>query len=303
MTENLPASHRAEALSTALHEGLDRYLSDCRDRMPELLRTSLGLENCLRMQSRHVLRDLVCNPLNMLWAIPYLSIRKILEIFDKLGLEFAKVLMPTIPRAARTEFQKEVEQRIVRELFRLVPAPGGRTAFADAMERDERFREFFATEEWAQLRNQTEKEIRKLVTDYCNTQNGFNDLAASTAILLAAQYFFGDRSLDVFAMGRRWAALWARREAVSHFFLGRKIGHEFYKIVHPPAPTANQVYLATGIALAILAAFSTLVNVVSFPAQNMFGIQNKQLDKLLGSVEDKVLLKFTKALRKQSLFG
>jgi hypothetical protein len=294
MTEN-PA--KSSPLALALHEGLEHYLRERRERIPELLRGPLGIENCLRMQSRHVLRDLFCNPLNTLWAIPYLSIRKVLEMFEKFGMEFAKLLLPTIPRAARTEFQKEVERRIQLDLFGLPLDQREPSALAAAFERDERFREFYATEEWHELKKQLEKELRHLVTEYCNTQNGFNDLAASGAIVVAAQTFFGDRSLDVFMMGRRWAALWSRRKAVDHFFLGKKIGHEFYKVVHPPPPTAHQIYFATGIALAILAVFSTIVNVVGYPVQSQLGIQERQLGRLLDSAEDKILLALAKSLR------
>jgi hypothetical protein len=281
-------------LARSLHESLEKYLRERKERIPALLAGPLSMENCVRMQWRHVQGDLFCNPLNTIWAIPYLSLRKFLEVFEKLGMDSAKVIIPAIPRAARTAFQKEVERQIANELFGLA---GDRTALAAGLESDGCFREYFGTPEWAELRARAEGEVRHLVTEYCNTQTGFNDLASSTAILLAAQTFFGDRSLDVFMMGRRWAALWSRQKAEQHFFLGKKIGHAFYRVVHAPAPTTGQVVLATGIALAILAVFSTFVNIVSYPVQSRLGFQTKQLEKLLSTAEDKLLLLLTKGLK------
>lgn len=289
------AETQSQALAAALREGLERYIQTRKERVPRFIDQALSLQNCIKVQGRHFLKDLALNPVNTLWAIPYISIRKVLEAGEKLGWEGANLMLPTIPRSARTDFQKEMERLIQVELFGLPTDGAAQSELAKALEHQDGFRGFYASTEWRDLKAQSESDVRHAVTEYCNTQNGFNDLGCSTAILICAQYFFGDRSLDLFAMGRRWAALWRHQEAVKQFPLGHKLGRFFYKVVPPPPPTSNQVYLATGIALGLLAVFSTLINIFGFPARTALGFQTAQLAKLIQNVEDKILLRLTKS--------
>ncbi len=98
-------------------------------------------------------------------------------------------------------------------------------------------------------------------------------------------------------MGRRWAAFWAREDAVKGFFLGKDLGRTFYSFVHPPPPTTPQVFMATTIGLVLLALFSTGMSALSYPTRGKLGIEKKQLEKLIQSVEDKLILRFTKGLK------
>jgi hypothetical protein len=298
MTEN---SSSSTEVSACLQAGLLRYLAQREEKIGPVVKEGLSLESCLGLQSRSFLTDLVRYPVNTFWAIPYLTIRKVLDFGTNLGLEIAHSVLPMVPRALKTDFQKEVERMLSNELFGLSDQGAGGSELRRELEKDSRMKTFFSIPEWNDLCLRAESEIRKEITEYCQVQNGFTDLAASGAILGAAQYFFGDRSLDVFAMGRRWAGLWARREATSHFFLGRKVGHLFYQVVKPPPPTTNQVIIATMAALGLLAVFSSLINVLSLPVQSKFGFQEKQLRKLLRTVEDRLLLLFAKGLLERNV--
>ncbi|MGZ3684775.1 MAG: DUF6635 family protein [Bdellovibrionota bacterium] len=281
----------------ALQDSLFRYVESRRERIPGLLSQYLSLKECAKIQTRHFAKDLACNPLNTLWAIPYMSIRKVLEIFEKLGLELARSVIPMVPRAIKTDFQREVERLIQVELFGFPTEAIERSDLAKELDSHDEIRHYLASGQGRSLLAGAEADIRKEIAQYCEMQNGFTDLAASGGTILFAQTFFGDRSLDVFAMGRRWSALWARRKAEQHFFLGKRLGHEFYKVVHAPPPTTGQIYLATAAFLALLALFSTSVNVFSYPTRALAGLEKKQLEKLLQSVEDKLLLRFTKGTR------
>ena len=281
-------------LLPSLRAGLDAYIQSRRERVPAFIEKSLSLQNCAKVQARHFVKDVVLNPINTLWAIPYVAVRKVLEAGEKLGWEGANILIPAIPRSARTSFHKEMERTILVDLFGLDAVGSTKSELAHSLESRSDFKSVFDNPTWSALRAQIEGDVRACVSEYCNVQNGFNDLACSGGIVIAAQYFFGDRSLDLFAMGRRWAALWSHQRAVTKFPLGHKLGKLFYRVVPAPPPTSKEVYLATGIALGALAFFSTVVSVFGFPARNALGFQRPQIDKLIQSIEDKILLRLTK---------
>ncbi|HEY8277985.1 MAG TPA: DUF6635 family protein [Bdellovibrionota bacterium] len=284
-------------VSQALQESLETYIRARRERIPHLLEESLNLRKCAGIQGRYFAHDFFRNPLNTLWAIPYMSLRKILEIFEKFGVELARTIVPQIPRAWKTDFQREVERLIQVDLFGL---PLDRVSPSDLsleLGKHDALKAYVTSLECQNLLLQAETEIRKEVAAYCETQNGFTDLAASGGTLVFAQIFFGDRSLDVFTMGRRWASFWSRREAISHFVFGKKLGHIYYSFIRPPAPTTGQVWLATGIGLVLLALLSTTVSAFSYPVRGKLGLEKIQLEKLIQSIEDKLLLKFIKNAR------
>ena len=123
--------------------------------------------------------------------------------------------------------------------------------------------------------------MRSLIIAICKTASEI--FFSSFGIVLAAQYFFGNKSLDIFGIGKSWAGHWSKQKAESHFILGRKIGHLFYKVAPPPPPPSNDVWFATAMAIGMLAVFSTVVSILSYPVQNTLGFQQTQLEKLRNS--------------------
>jgi len=284
-------------LSAALQLSLDRYLAKRREIIPVQGEELMGLKSCWHIQRHHFLKDLIWNPLNTLWAIPYLSIRKVFEVGEKLGVEIAGTLLPKIPKSVKTGFQREMERKIQVELFGLSNHPGEKSELARELEKDELLRLLLAKPEWQEAVAEAEADIRKVIADFCTTHNGFTDLAASGGVLLVAQRIFRDSSLDIFGIARRWAGKWAKDKAVSNFVFGRKLGGWFYQVVPPPAATSKQIFWATTFSLALLSLFSTAVNILSYPVQNKIGFQKKQMDGLIQAVEDKLLLRFLKNLK------
>lgn len=283
----------AHALEGALH----RYLAARRQAIPKEWADIVRVENCRQIQRRHFFLDLFLNPLNTLWAIPYLTYKKFLEGAEKLGVDVPEAATSLVPKSFKTGFQREMERTLQTRLFALSGRGHPESALERELEKDEVIRAAIPKHELQVLAHQAEGDIRKAVADFCAVHNGFTDLAASVGMLWVGRKFFRDGSLDVFGFGRRIAAGWAREDAVKTFFLGEDVGDFWYGLAGAPEPSRKQRLIATALSMLMLAIFATVVNVLSYPVQNQLGFKKKQLDRLLRSVEDKVLLRFTKAAR------
>ncbi len=66
---------------------LDTYINEVNKLITIYLRDHLILKHCFRVQLRHLAKDFFRNPINVLWAIPYFSVRKALEILERMGLK------------------------------------------------------------------------------------------------------------------------------------------------------------------------------------------------------------------------
>ena len=282
----------------AVQTALDRYIESRQSRIEEFVAGHLDLRDCLAIQKRHLLADLVRNPVNAFWAIPSLSIRKGLEVSEKLGWAKASSLLPRVPQAFRTGFQMDVEKLIAQEIFGVNDI--GRSALARELEKEPGLKDQLTKNDFDELVGLAEAELKSEIRSYCTKQNGFTDLVASTGVVLFADKTFGDRTLDVFGLGRKFASMWARKDAENGFFLGKSLGRAFYSVAPPPPPTTTQVFVTTTVAILLLALFSTAVSVLSYPVQTKIGFRRKQLDLLVEGVGDKLLLKLTKHLKSQA---
>ena len=268
-------------------------MAERRERIPAQGDQLMSLENCWKIQKRHFLKDLLSNLVNTLWAIPYLSIRKVLEGLDKVGMEFAAGLLSKIPKSIKTEFQKEMERSIQSDFFGLRTELGERSDLAVILEHQADLKASMPGLELKVLIQEAEADIHQVVADFCTTRNGFTDLAASSGLVLVARRFFNDSSLNIIGISKRWAGQWARKDATSHFLLGPKLGKLYYQYAPAPPASSKEIFLATIYSIVILALFSTIVNILSYPVQNKLGFQKKQFQKLIQAVEDKLLLRFT----------
>ncbi len=76
----------------ALNEDIHVYFQGRRDLLKTFVDRHLGFKECIEIQKRTFFRDFLRNPVNALWAIPSLSIRKSLEVSAKLGWDTALTL-------------------------------------------------------------------------------------------------------------------------------------------------------------------------------------------------------------------
>lgn len=263
-------------------EFIDQYLNERKSRISLFLGEHLDQKECLKIQKEHLVKDLIKNPVNVMWAMPYFSIRKALEISEKLGFEKAGTLLKKVPRSLKTSYQKEIEQLVMEELFEI-----------SALET--RLREACDTDTARAVVN----DIKLSISQYCEKQNELSDLIASGLIVLMAQFTFGDKTLDLFGIGSKIASKYAHKKAAQNFFLGESVGDIFYKY-SPPAPNEKYIFLFTTMVLLFFALMTTVISVFSFPVQKRFGITEKQLNGLVESIHDRVLLTLVKDERKKA---
>lgn len=263
-------------------EIIEQYLSEKKLKIAVFLSSHLDNSECLRIQKRYLMQDLIRNPINVFWAMPYFSIRKGLEIAEKLGIDKAATLAKKIPKSFKTDYQKEIERVLIDELFEL-----------DSLEQKLQLTCTTA------LRKDLIQEIRSEIGLYCARQNEVSDLIASGVIVLLSHFTFGDKSLDLFGLGSKFANKWAYKKASSEFFLGETVGNVFYKF-SPPTPSDKHIYIFTSLVLIGFAILTTVIGVFSIPTQKRFGITSRQLHQLLDGIHDKLILKVAKSARERA---
>lgn len=258
---------------------VDHYIQERRSRIPLFLAAHLDNRECVRIQKRHLLKDLIRNPINVFWAMPYFSIKKTLEISEKVGFDQAGNLLQKIPRSLKTDYQREIERLVMQDLFEL---PELEAKLLGSCSPD-----FAKT---------LIKIIHLEIGQYCTRQNEVSDLLASGSIVLLSHLTFGDKSLDLFGLGSKIASKWAYKKAASNFFLGENLGRAFYRY-SPPTPSDKNVFLFTTLVLLAFALMTTVIGVLSFPTQKRFGITSRQLHGLVESINDRLLLTLAKDRR------
>lgn len=96
---------------------VENYLRGCRERVPFFLNHHFSLAQTWDLQKKTLVRDIPLGVVNALWSIPYLTLRKGLEILDKVGFAGAGNLMLRIPSGIRTDYQRKVERLIAGEIL------------------------------------------------------------------------------------------------------------------------------------------------------------------------------------------
>lgn len=280
----------------AFKKVLDRYMADRLQKVESLLHSRLGLEESFQIQKKSLWLDLILNTINALWAIPYLVIRKLMEVADKLGWEQGRLIFLKVPPSFPTGFQKQVETMIATEIFSLSPTAGNTVSLSREWGIDPALEATLTPEEKRKLFIGSEALIRQAIVEFCQKQNSITDLISSGGMVIIAQMAFGDRSLDLFGIGRRIASLWAKSEAESKFIFGRSLGKAFYSIAPPPPPTTGQVFLTTLVVLLALSLLSTAVGILSHPLQKKMGLRQKQMDNLVNVIGERLLVHFSKTI-------
>ena len=270
---------------------VDAYTESRKNKIDPFLKKHFDLKECFAIQKSHFKKDLVLNPINAILAIVFLSFRKAQEISEKLGWQGAVVFLQKFPLAVRTDFQKHMEVLVSEEIFGLA----GTDSFVSELKHE--LEKQAAIKVHPDLITLAEAETRAEIRAHFVKQNGFTDLFASLGILIIGKINFGDKSLDIFDIGKNFASRWARTDAERHFVFGKNMGKAFYSVARAPAPTATQILISTSVVILALALFSTLVSVLSYPIQKKLGFRKRQLELLVEAVSDRLLLKLSKQIK------
>lgn len=273
----------------ALEECIEQYIADCRNRVDGFVERHFSLQETIALQKQSLVSDLLCHPVNALWAIPYLFVKKLIEVMVKLGWRSGTDLITLVPTGLKTRYQREIEQLIAIELLDWPCTRGDRRAspsgLLEYMKRHKQVGPLLAAGAFSDEVLRELSDVPRLVAEHSAGRIVVLDIAATVLTLATGWLFFGDHSLGISGIGSLIAKNRAKEEAASTFMFGSSLGSGFYS-VFPPNPSFWQVRGATLIVGLSVTAMSLLVGLLSDPCLKRVGFQHPRLDVLIDAVED-----------------
>lgn len=272
-----------------LEDCIEQYIAGCRGRVDGFVDRHFSLQETIAFQKQSLASDLLCYPVNALWAIPSLFLKKLLEVPVKLGWRSGADLIGLLPGGLKTRYQKEIERLIAVELLEWPCTMGDRRVSLNGLlERITQHRQVGALLESGALSAEMLgdlSDIPRLVGEHSSSRALVLDTAATVLTLTAGWLFFGDHSLGISGIGDQIARQRAKDRAASTFMLGSRLGSAFYS-VFPPKPSFWQVVVATCTVGLFVTGMSLLVGLLSDPCLKRAGFQHARLHLLIDAVED-----------------
>jgi hypothetical protein len=276
------------AIQQAVLRSIENYFASRRAQVNSFVDQHFSLSGTLAIHRRTLGFDLIRNVLNAYFAMPCMAVKKAVAWLETLGMDRLAYLLNLLPSGLRTDYQKEVERLVARELLSLPDA------LIEEMKKDPALESWMGSGGLSELQalfgaRSLQPQLQSDLLAYSSRRAGITEMAGSVVTLFAAYRWFHNSSLGAFEMGRRLASEHAHKNAVSHFFLGKKVGSVFYK-TFPVAPSKNEIMIATIIVVVALSALTLLTVILSDPVQHRMGIHRRQILKLLDSLESKMVL-------------
>ena len=284
----------------ALEECIELYIAECRSRVDGFVERHFSLQETLALQKQSLVSDVLCHPINALWAIPSLFVKKLIEVPTKLGWRSGADLVPLVPTGLKTRYQREIEQLIATELLDWPCTMGDRRAspngLLERMKRHKQVGPLLASGAFSDETLRELSDIPCLVAEHSAGRIVVLDTAATVLTLAAGWLFFGDHSLGISGIGGLIAKNRAKEEAASTFMFGSGLGSAFYS-VFPQNPSFWQVVGATLIVGLSVTVMSLLVGMLSDPCLKRAGFQHTRLNMLIDAVEDCLYRQVRKRLK------
>lgn len=283
----------SDQILLSLEECIDRYVAERRSRVEPFLERHFSLAGTIMLQKRSLLGDLLCYPINTIWAIPYLFIKKCTESMDKLGWTTASSFLSTVPSGMRRRYHKDIEISIKNEILEW-PTEwririDDRHSFVAALRRHEAIDRLLTSPEFRSQLDLALADINRLVESYCSNRSLTSDLAGSLLTIAVGWLMFGDHSLGIEGIGERIANQRAKDKAASSFILGSGLGSMFYS-VFPPKPSMWEIMLATAAVGLLLTMCGMIIGVFTDPVLRRLGLHYRQLQSLLDAIENRLYL-------------
>lgn len=293
-----------------LEECIEEYIAGCRARVDGFVEGHFSLRETVAFQKQSLASDLLCYPVNALWAIPSLFMKKFLEVPVKLGWRSGADLIGLLPAGLKTHYQKEIERLIAVELLQWPCTMDDRQALPNGLlERcigNKEVGPLLASGVLSAEALKDLSDIPRLVGEHSSSRALVLDTAATVLTLTAGWLFFGDHSLGISGIGDQIARQRAKDRAASTFLLGSGLGSAFYS-VFPPKPSFWQVVLATCTVGLLVTGMSLLVGLLSDPCLKRAGFQQARLHLLIDAVEDclhrHMRTRFKPAIRQRAATG
>lgn len=284
----------------ALEECITRYIEERRARVNEFSERHFSLKETVELQKKHFLSDLLLNPVNSLWAIPYLTLKKVIETLDKMGWGQFTYFFDKVPSGLKTRYQQDIEWIIATELLEWPHKNGNqyseKHALWEEFEKDPAIRQLITSGQISK-EHLLSVDLKSELNKFSASRALVSDLAGSGGSLALGWLFFGDGNLGVGGLGERIARKVAQDSASSNFFFGKKMGATFYSIF-PPQPNKGQILIATIAVGLLLTAFSLITSVLSDPVRKNLGLQKIKMNSLIDDLEKILILNLHKTVKK-----
>lgn len=282
-----------EQLLLSLEDCIERYIAERRSRIEPFVHSHFSLEETIRLQRRSLLSDLACYPINTLWAIPYVFMKKSGESFAKMGWTTAHSFLSIVPSGMKRRYQKDIETAVRNEILEWpIDWPSdtdNRHGLLQVLKNEERVAPLLATPQFASQLDLAVADVNRLIESYGANRTLASDLVGSFLTLATGWLMFGDHSLGVGGIGEQLANKRAKERAASSFILGSGLGSMFYS-VFPPKPSLWEVVLATAVVGLLLTICGMIIGVFADPVLKRLGLHCRQLHALLDDIEDRLHL-------------
>lgn len=293
-------THETATAIAALEDCIDRYIAECHGRVDGFVARHFSLQETMALQKRSFVSDLFCHPINTLWTIPYLLLKKVVEVPEKLGWRAGADLVGILPSGLKTRYQKEIERLIAAEVLAWPWRSGAGAAsshgLAERMGQDRSVVPLFALGAEVEAALKDLPDLTRVIESHSSSRGLVCDMTAALVTLVMGWVLFGDHSLSIAGIGDQLARKAARDRAASHFVLGASLGSAFYS-VFPPKPSWGQVVWATMSVGLFVTSMSLLVGTLSDPVLKRAGLQEAQLHALIDAVEDRLHLHVRKRVK------
>jgi len=283
-----------------LDEVVETYCQACRDRVAPFVEREFSLREAIARQRASLFADLLCYPLNALWAVPYLTTRKVIESLDKVGWSVLTPFFDRVPSGIKTRYQREVERKIYQEVLEwphdMEAAQPGTHALVDALSAHPSLTPLARAIASGRSATGAHQEVCRLVDGYSSGRMMVSDLAGFAGTIAVGWMLFKDGTLGLFGIGERLARERAREAAVSRFTFGKGLGTTWYRLF-PPEPSPADVAIATILIGAIITVLCLVAGVASDPLGKAVGFQKRKLRSLVDDLEHRLRVHLIKILK------
>ncbi len=272
---------------------LAAYVDRCRARIPAFVDRHFTLQAAWTAQQRSLWADLAVGPVNSIWAIPYLTLRKLVTGLDAIGVPLVARLFRRVPSNVRTGYQRHIEAAIASDLLEWDRAD--MRGLPHGLVRDLARHPAIAYHP-ALHDPDAAAPLRAVFDGFALARAQVSDLAGAGVTLAASWLAFGTTSLSLASMADRFARGNARSRAASHFFLGKRAGLVFYGVFRPAANPVETALILVLLAL-VVAAGAIACAVVSDPLRRALGLHQRRLNTLVDNLERELAAFAQKAVK------
>jgi hypothetical protein len=240
-------------------KAIKEYAKSCRQRVDGFLEKHYSFGDSFRAQLKEINSALWQLPLNALWAIPYITLKKTAETVDKLGWGLPVYLMEHVPSGFHIALQDHIEKKVSQEIFAVSKGIGHTTL--------------------------VKKELKK----YAIGRTVAANLSMAMTVPVMGWIILGDRTLSLAPMIDKIAVSYATDRQANDFVFGKSLGEAFYGVFTPQA-TWMDYAISILIFYIFLTTVSFAVQVLFSPVRKVLGLEKKKLLSMVDHIEEKLIL-------------